>query len=153
MTSLFLRQSKGPESDADEIDVLQLSSTVLCEIFSEYCPNGAPLPEWCIPMMLAEYQTRAFERPRMVLGTLLHPDKYTRDRRPEIGSWTVSGDLILVSVDSIASRWTRDEIPDWILDDTSTVAGQIGMRRESLEDFLGYNLSHAVGWRRFLSFG
>ena len=141
------------ESDADEIDVLQLSSTVLCEIFSEYCPNGAPLPGWCATMTLAEYQTRAFERPRMVLGTLLHPDKYTRDRRPEIGSWTVSGDLVLVSVDSIASRRTRDEIPDWILDDTSTVAGQIGMRRESLEDFLGYNLSHAVGWRRFLSFG
>ena len=140
-------------SGEDETDVLLLSSTVLCEIFRENLPDGASLPDWCTPMTLAEYQTRAFERPKMVLGTILHPDKYTRDRRPEIGSWTVSGDLVLVSVDSIASRRTRDEIPDWILDDTSTVAGQIGMRRESLEDFLGYNLSHAVGWRRFLPFG
>ena len=140
-------------SGEDETDVLQLSSTVLCDIFQEHFPNGESLPEWCTPMTLAEYQTRAFERPKMVLGTLLHSDKYTRDRRPEIGSWTISGDLVLVSVDSIASRRTRDEIPDWILDDTSTVAGQIGMRRESLEDFLGYNLSHTVGWRRLLPFG
>jgi len=140
-------------SGEDETDVLQLSSTVLCEIFSENLPSGTSLPDWCAPMTLAEYQTRAFERPKMVLGTILHPDKYTGDRRPEVGSWTISGDLVLVSVDSIASRRTRDEIPDWILDDTSTVAGQIGMRRESLEDFLGYNLSHTVGWRRLLPFG
>ena len=141
------------DSGEDEIDVLRLSSTVLCEIFSEHLPNDVTLPDWCGPMTLAEYQTRAFERPKMVLSALLHRDKYTRDRRPEVGSWTTSGDLVLVSVDSIGSRRTRDEIPDWILDDTSTVAGQIAMRRESLEDFLGYNPAHTVGWRRFLPFG
>ena len=140
----------GALADGGEDDVLQLSSSILCGIFAEHLPDGASLPDWCAPMTLAEYQTRAFERPKMVLETILHRDKYTRDRRPEVGSWTTSGDLVLVSVDSIASRRTRDEIPDWILDDTSTVAGQIAMRRQPLEEFLGYNLTNSIGWRRFM---
>ena len=38
----------------------------------------------------------------------------------------------------------RGEIPDWILDDTASVGGQIGLKRNEVEDFLGGKLR---GWR------
>ena len=38
------------------------------------------------------------------------------------------------------SSRTRSEIPDWILDDTASVASQIGLKRNEVEDFLGRNL-------------
>ena len=37
-------------------------------------------------MTLHQYQNRAFEQPRSVLERLVHPDKYTRTRRPGIGA-------------------------------------------------------------------
>ena len=35
---------------------------------------------------------------------------------------------------------TRNEIPDWILDDTASVASQIGLKRNEVEEFLGRRL-------------
>jgi hypothetical protein len=48
-----------------------------------------------------------------------------------------------------ASR-TRNEIPDWILDDTASVIGQIGLKRSEVEDFLGRGLrrNRLLFWRR-----
>ena len=65
---------------------------MLCRLFEEYLQPGAELPEWYAPMTLHQYQNRAFEQPRSVLGGLIHPDKYTRTRRPGIGDWTIVGD-------------------------------------------------------------
>ena len=124
-------------SASEETDVLYLSSSILCEVFTENLPSEVSMPAWCAPMTLDEYTERAFERPRMVLNSLLHRDRFTRDRRPTIGSWTISGDLVIVAVDPMLSRRTRDDIPDWILDDTASVAGQIAMNQDLLEDFLG----------------
>ena len=135
------------ETIGDETDVLYLSSSVLCDVFADNLPPSVSMPAWCAPMTLDEYTQRAFERPRMVLNSLLHRDRFTKDRRPSIGSWAISGEMVVVAVEPMLSRRTRDDIPDWILDDTASVAGQIAMNRDRLEDFLGHRVRPA---RRFL---
>ncbi len=137
-------------ASADEdVDALELSSTALCRIFKDNLPSGSKMPDWCSPMTLSEYQGRAFERPRLVLNSLLHPDKFSNERRPGTGSWTISGDLVIVAVDIMASNRTRADIPDWILDDTASVSDQIVLKREVLEEFLGKRVRPP---RRWLSF-
>ena len=113
---------------------------------SESKPAGVRLPEWCAPMTLDEYQRRAFGRPRQALRNLLHRDKYVRERRPPVGCWTVSGDLVLVSVEPMLARRARNDIPGWILEDTVTVAGQVTMKLDLLEDFLGEPVKNRRRW-------
>ena len=138
------------DANSDHVDVLDLSSAVLCRLFEEHLPPGTEMPAWCSPMTLDEYQSRAFERPKLVLSNLLHRDKYSRERRPPVGSWTISGDTVLVTIESIMSKRTRDDIPDWILDDTASVSDQIAMKLDVLEDFLGESVRPP---RRFWLFG
>ena len=135
-----------PEGEYAEIDVLQMSSQVLRDIFRDNLPDGATMPHWCAPMTLEDYQSRAFERPRLVLENLLHIDKYSRERRPPIGSWNISGDLVIVAVEPITAGRTRNDIPDWILEDTASVSDQIAMKRELLEDFLGRPVRRPRRW-------
>ena len=118
-----LRESGG--SEGDEVDALELSSTELCRIFQENLPTGAEIPTWCSPMTLSEYQSRAFERPRLILENLLHTDKYSRERKPTAGSWTITGDTVIIATDIMASGRMKSDIPDWILDDTASVSDQI----------------------------
>ena len=123
-----------------DTDVLELSSKVLCDVFREHLPDGTNMPDWCRPMTLVEYQNRAWERPRRVIENLLSRDRYTKDRKPPEGAWTMSGDMVLVGTGQMGAARTRNEIPDWILDDTATVASQIGLKRSEVEDFLGRKL-------------
>ncbi len=133
-----LRES-GHEAVADA-DVLELSSMVLCDVFREHLPDGVAMPDWCRPMTLEEYQQRAWDRPRQVLETLLSRDSYTKERKPSEGAWTVSGGLVIVGTGQMGASRIRNEIPDWILDDTASVANQIGLKRNEVEDFLGRKL-------------
>ena len=138
------------EEDYANIDVLHLSSSALCSIFKKNLPHGTKLPHWCAPVTLEDYQSRAFERPRLVLQNLLHPDKYSGERRPPVGSWSISGDLVVVGVESFTASRTRSDIPDWILEDTASVSDQIAMKRKLLEDFLGKPLKIPRRWLKFL---
>lgn len=141
-------------SDYSDLDVLLLSSSTLCRIFEKNLPEGTEMPDWCAPMTLDEYQERAFERPRLVLENLLHPDKFTRERRPESGSWTISGNLIIVGVDSMAMSRTKADIStDWLLDDTANVSGQIAMNLKLTEDFLGRSVRRPRRWLPFFRNG
>ena len=142
-----LRESKGPEGY--DVDALELSSTVLCRIFKENLPPGTKMPDWCSPMTLSEYQGRAFERPRLVLNSLLHSDKFSRERKPAAGSWTISGDMVIVAVDVMASSRTKSDIPDWILDDTASVSDQIVLKLNLLEEFLGKRIRRRHRWLPF----
>ena len=130
-----------------DADVLELSSTLLCDIFREHLPEAEDMPDWCSPMTLEEYQRRAWDRPRQVLENLLSRDKFTKDRKPPDGTWTISGDLILVGTGQMGTNRTRNEIPDWILDDTASVASQVGLKLNEVEEFLGRRLR-----RRFWPF-
>ena len=133
-----LRQ-RGNQALADA-DFLELSSVVLSDIFREHLPADSAMPHWCQPMTLEEYQGRAWDRPRQVLENLLSRDKYTKDRKPSEGAWTVSSNLILIGTGQMGAARTRNEIPDWILDDTASVANHIGLKRSEVEDFLGRKL-------------
>ena len=132
-------RSLGQAPFAD-IDVLDLSSTVLSDVFREHVPEGTNMPDWCSPMTLVEYQNRAWERPRRVIENLLSRDRYTKDRKPPEGAWTISDDMVLVGTGQMGAARTRNEIPDWILDDTASVASQIGLKRNEVEEFLGRRL-------------
>jgi hypothetical protein len=48
--------------------------------------------------------------------------------------------MVLVGTGQMGAGRTRNEIPDWILDDTASVIGQIGLKRGEVEDFLGRRL-------------
>lgn len=126
--------------------MLHLSSAVLCRIIKDHLPEGLGMPGWCEPMTLEQYQNRAFDRPRLVLGNLLHRDKYTSERRPALGSWTISGSSVIIAVEPMTSRQTQREIPDWILDDTASVSNQIVLKQEVLEHFLGKRVRPRRRW-------
>jgi hypothetical protein len=146
----ILEEMEGiPQSKYADLDVLHLSSSALCEIFEDNLPDGVKMPDWCVPMTLEDYQSRAFERPRLVLENLLHPDKYSNDRRPQVGSWNISGDLVIVAVEPMTASRTRSDIPDWILEDTASVSDQIAMKRNLLEDFLGKPIRTPRRWLPF----
>ncbi len=133
-------------TDGDDVDALELSSEVLCRIFRENLPPGVEMPAWCSPMTLSEYQERAFERPRLILGNLLHADKYSGERKPPSGSWTLAGDTVIIAADIMASSRMKSDIPDWILDDTASVADQIVLKRDRLESFLNRRVRRSSRW-------
>ena len=138
-------------SEGDVLDALELSSKILSNIIEENLPSGVTMPSWCRSMTLEEYQERAFERPRLVLEGLLNKDRYSSARRPPEGAWTISGNTIIVSVPQMGSAGLRSEIPDWILDDARSSSGQIAMRRNLLEEFLGKSVKAPRRWFSFIS--
>lgn len=141
------RHEPSPATDHEEpTDALFLSSNTLCELFRENLPPNRELPAWCATMTLAEYQQRAFDRPRRILAGLLGPDRYSPDRRPPEHCWTVSGDSLLVAVAPIEFTRTRADIPDWLLDDTASASGQIALNRKLTEDFLGRPVRRPRRW-------
>jgi hypothetical protein len=68
---------------------------------------------------------------------LIHPDKYTRARRPGIGDWTIVGDQVIIGIESLGARRIRDEIPSWILNRPASISGEIVLKKEPLDSFLG----------------
>lgn len=139
-------EGASPSTEPDAIDALKLSSTVLCELIDEHLPPGTSRPDWCAPMTLASYQERAFERPRLFLANLLGADRHHAARRPPEGCWTLSGNRIVVSVSAIEFSRTRADIPDWLLDDAASSAGQIALDRKLTEDFLNAKIRAPRRW-------
>ena len=56
-----------PGSGSGDMDVLNLSSSLLCRLFAENAPDGQTLPKWCAPVTLGNYQSRAYERSERIL--------------------------------------------------------------------------------------
>ena len=140
-------QSAAPPGDgADSADALFLSSSVLGGLFRDNLPPDREVPDWCAPMTLAEYQQRAFERPRRMLAGLLSPDRYSPERRPPEQCWTISGDNLLVSVSPIEFTRTRADIPDWLLDDAASASGQLALNRDLAQGFLGRPIRRPRRW-------
>lgn len=141
------RQDATSSGDgADSTDALFLSSSVLSGLFRESLAPDRQLPDWCAPMTLAEYQQRAFERPRRMLTGLLSPDRYSSERRPPEQCWTISGENLLVSVSPIEFTRTRADIPDWLLDDAASASGQIALNRQFTQDFLDRRIKRPYRW-------
>ena len=104
------------------------------------------MPAWCATMTLASYQERAFDRPRLLLDSLLDPDRHDPSRRPPEGCWNLSGNRILVGVSAMEFIRTRADIPDWLLDDTASSSGQIALDRKLTEDFLRRRICAPSRW-------
>ena len=122
---------------AGDIDVLELSSGILSNLIDEAKPSGASLPQWCQQTSLIEYQERAFERPKLLLENLISKDRYSKRRNPPESCWSLRDNQVVVNAGTQELRSLRTDIPDWILDDTSSVAGLLTLKRKELEDFLG----------------
>ena len=137
------------QSENDDVDMLELSSSILCDIFSDNLPVGMDLPEWCKVMTLEEYQRSAFDRPRQRLTQLIHKDKYSSERKLPEGCWTITGDNIFVSVPIMQSSRVLIDIPDWIVNDTASIAGQIVLQKGLTEDFLGEPVKRPFRWNLF----
>lgn len=133
----------------DGVDALELSANILCPLFEEHLPVGAAMPHWCKPMTLADYQQRAFDRPRSQLEGLLHADRYHAGHRPPEGWWNLRADKIAVSVAPMDFARTRNEIPDWLLDDAGSTVGQILLDRNLAEEFLGRKVRRPRRFRWF----
>jgi len=127
-------------------DALELSSSVLRELFLTNLPKGTSMPKWCGSVTLSSYQKRAFERPRSLLISSLDPKLYDAARRPPQGCWNVDGNRIILSVAPIEVNRTRKSIPDWLLDDTARVSGQIALDRKLTEEFIGQRLRKPRRW-------
>ena len=124
-------------ADAGDADVLELSSSVLCDLIDEAKPDGAALPQWCQQTTLIEYQQRAFERPKLLLQNLISKERFSKRRNPPESCWSLRDNQVVVNAGIQELRSLRTDIPDWILDDTSSVAGLLTLKRKELEDFLG----------------
>ena len=145
LTTAFYRQylkdmstilEKMPEETYRSVDVLQVSSNLLCRLFERSLPEGAPAPAWLEPVTLSGVQSRAYERSEKVLLGLLSGDRYTKERHPPTGQWTLSGRHVLIGVDTRSLRDLREDIPNWVIDDAASVSDQIVLDHEELEEFL-----------------
>ena len=134
------------KSGQEETDALKLSSGVLYDIILENLPPSVEMPHWCKIVTLEEYQDRAFERPRLILKTLLNSDRYSKEHNPSEGRWTITGDSVIVSVSAVRFTTTKADIPDWIMDDTGSASGQIMLKKEPLEAFLGKRVGRPHRW-------
>ena len=125
-----------PEDTYRSVDVLQVSSNLLCRLFERCLLEEEQLPEWLEPVTLSGVQSRAYERSEKVLLGLLSGDRYTKERHPPTGQWTLSGRHVLIGVDTRSLRDLREDIPNWVIDDAASVSDQIVLDHEELEQFL-----------------
>ena len=125
-----------PEETYRVVDVLQVSSNLLCRLFERSLPESERLPVWLEPVTLSGVQSRAYERSEKVLLGLLSSDRYTKERHPPTGQWTLSGRHVLIGVDTRSLRDLREDIPNWVIDDAASVSDQIVLDHRELEEFL-----------------
>ena len=137
------------EAENDDVDMLELSSRILFDIFSENLPVDVDLPEWCKVMTLEEYQDGAFDRPRERLTELIHKDKYSNERKLPEGCWTIRGDNIYLAVPMMQASRLISEIPDWIVNDTASIGGQIVLRKGLVEELLEESVKRPFRWNLF----
>lgn len=127
---------RGTRPQDTEVDALAVSSGIIVDIFKEHLPSGEPMPGWCEVTALQDYQEKSFERPRLRLKQLLHANRYSSERKPPEGSWTAASDKLVMSVPIMGATQLKSEIPDWVIDDTASAAGQIVLDRNLTEEFL-----------------
>jgi len=135
-----------PEDTYRSADVLQVSSNLLCRLFERCLLEEDQLPEWLEPVTLSGVQSRAYERSEKVLLGLLSGDRYTKERHPPTGQWTLSGRHVLIGVDTRSLRDLREDIPNWVIDDAASVSDQIVLDHEELEQFLRSPVSRPNRW-------
>lgn len=132
-----------------EDDAIAVSSGIIVDIFKEHLPSGEPMPHWCEVTALQDYQEKSFERPRLRLKQLLNPARYSGERKPPEGAWTSDSDKLVLSVPIMGATQLKSEIPDWVIDDTASTAGQIVLDKNLTEEFLNEEVRVPRRWWPF----
>ena len=101
-----------PEDAYRSVNVLQISSNLLYRMHERNLPDGGFMPVWLEPAILSGVQSSVYERSKEVLNGLLSADRYTKERHPPIGQWTLSGLHVLIGVDTRAPRDLREDMPN-----------------------------------------
>ena len=135
-----------PEESYRSVDVLEISSNLLCRLFERSLPEGKSAPVWLEPVTLNGVQSRAYERSEKVLTGLLSADRYTKERHPPTGQWTLSGSHVLIGIDTRSLRDLREDIPNWVIDDAASVSDQIVLDHGELEEFLRAPVRKPTRW-------
>lgn len=144
------RTQAAIEND-DNADPLELSSSVLVELFKENLPVGASLPGWCASVTTSEYQSSAYERPKRQLMQMLHTDNYSGKHPPPEGRWALSAGRIWIQAPFMQANRIKSEIPDWLLDDASSVGPQIALVKDAVDTFLApHSVKPKRGWRNLI---
>ena len=117
-------------------DILEFSSKIIVEIMAQ---SAAPLPHWCVPVSINQYQNRKYEKIRAEL-IMLH------ETNPAI--WEVRPGEVILRVQQTEVHGLRREIPDWLLKQGSK-AGNIVLDRKAFEEFTGLLLKRA--WWKHLA--
>ena len=132
-------------------DVLAVSSQILCELLQAHA--GGALPGWCRPVSWDEYADRRYERAARRLDALLAPENYRKVAGEGEQGWSLQADSLVVweRADAFGRTSIRNEIPDFLYDDTSSVGDTFVLWHKQTEDFLRKRIS-APGfpwpWRR-----
>ena len=87
------------------------------------------------------------------LRALTYKERFSKRRNPPESCWSLRENQVVVNAGNQELRSLRTDIPDWILDDTSSVAGLLTLKRRELEDFLGYSLKPKNPLQRIFALG
>ena len=110
-------------------DILQFSSTILCEIFDENCSEA--LPEWCRPTSIEEYDQDKYSK---VKNELFEFWTYNKE------AWTEKGNTIVLKLDDITrARKLLKDLPDYIINSASG-GDAIMFNKAELEAFCGVSM-------------
>ena len=101
------------------------------------------LPEWCRPVSWGEYADRRYERAARWLDALLAPENYRKVVGEGEQGWSLQGESLVVweKADAFGRTPIRNEIPDFLYDDTSSVGDTFVLWHKQTEDFLHKRIS------------
>ena len=127
-------------------DILELSSRTLCDLLQENADG--PLPDWCLPVSWNEYAGRRYERAARRLEALLAPENFRRVAGDGEQGWSLQAESLVVweKADAFGRTSIKNEIPDFLYDDTSSVGDTFVLWHKQTEEVLDKRIS-APGFR------
>lgn len=119
-------------------DSLRLATETLVHLFERHLRPGVKLPDWCRPISFDEHQSTVYENGRLKMGTQLAASDYRRNGTLVDGQWSVSQEgFITKKVSAFTRSGTRDDIPDWLIDEARSTSNNIVMPIQAVEEFMG----------------
>ena len=129
-------------------DWLALSSGVLRRIISRVT-NGT-LPHWCQTVTWLNYAEKRYDRVKARLNNLLRSSAWVNNEGEVPNGWTIDGNSVIVweQRDAFGRRgFDWEDVPSTLVDEDASSGGRTVLKRDLLEDFIGYRIRPP---RRFL---
>lgn len=121
----------------EPVDILEISSSILVEIFTEHLDSPDGLPDWCRTVTMEEYGHGRHDRVR---------DELIQQWVHDPSAWSKSGDKVVFRSEDIHGTITKlkRDIPDYLYG-TGSRGNVIVFEAAQLEQFLGVSLSRGRG--------